>query len=177
MLFMSSAIAIMIMLVTFTTFSNNSAAFASEEDDSSNGGENTISCGEPLTVITKKHRDAEIPPVARAIVNDETKNFQCEESEGDKDKIKLKEGDKVTVIAQNGRVELQADGIFFFEEGNFFRDRVFVDTAERISDQEIKFEVPDDIDKDIDSIIFNGLLRGDEDDRIDYISNNVKVRG
>ena len=66
-------------------------------------------------------------------------------------------------------------GIFLFEEGFFFRDRVFVD-AERISDQEIKFEVPEDVDKDIDSIIFNGLVRGDEDDSIDYISNNVKVR-
>jgi len=72
-------------------------------------------------------------------------------------------------------VELQAGGIFLFEEGFFFGDRVFVDAAERISDQEIKFEVPEDVDKDIDSIIFNGL-RGDEDDSIDYISNNVKIQ-
>jgi|SRR5215208_461552 hypothetical protein len=138
--------------------------------------QNTIDCGEPLTIITKKNRAAEIPPVSRIIVNDETKRFQCEENEGKEDKINLKEGDKVRVIAQNERVKLQADGIFLFEEGFFFTDRVFVDTAERISDQEIKFEVPEDVDKDIDSIIFNGLVRGDEDDRIEYITHNVKVR-
>jgi hypothetical protein len=108
---------------------------------SSDDGENTISCGEPLTVITKKNRDAEIPPVSRAIVNDELKHPQCEESEGNEDKIKLKEGDKVRVIAQNDQVQLQADGIFFFEEGSFDGERVFVD-AEHVSDQEIKFEVP-----------------------------------
>jgi hypothetical protein len=66
--------------------------------------------------------DAEIPPVTRVIVNDDAIHFQCEENEAKDDKIKLREGDKVRVIAQNEQVELQADGIFLFEEGFFFTD-------------------------------------------------------
>ena len=165
----------MTTLLGLVSIGNHSLALAGSEDNNGDNGENTIDCGEPLKIITKTNKDAEIPPVTRAIVNDDIRHFQCEDNEGKDDKIKLREGDKIRVIAQNERVELQADGIFLFEEGFFFRDRVFVD-AERISDQEIKFEVPEDVDKDIDSIIFNGLVRGDEDDSIDYISNNVKIQ-
>ncbi len=171
----SLVIAIMTILLGLVSIGNHSLALAGSEDNNSDDGENTIDCGEPLKIITKKNKDLEIPPVTRDIVNDDIRHFQCEDNEGKDDKIKLREGDKVRVIAQNERVELQAGGIFLFEEGFFFGDRVFVDAAERISDQEIKFEVPEDVDKDIDSIIFNGL-RGDEDDSIDYISNNVKIQ-
>src|ERR671911_1614854 len=156
----SMVIAIMTILLGLVSIGNHSLALAGNEDNRDDG-ESTIDCGEPLKIITKTNKDAEIPPVTRAIVNDDIRHFQCEDNEGKDDKIKLREGDKVRVIAQNERVELQTGGIFLFEEGFFFGDRVFVDTAERISDQEIRFEVPEDVDKDIDSIIFNGL-RGDE---------------
>ena len=77
---------------------------ASKEGNNGDDEGNTIDCGKSLTIMTKKNRDAEIPPVSRVIVNDEEKHFQCEENEGKEDKIKLKEGDKVRVIAQTPMV-------------------------------------------------------------------------
>jgi hypothetical protein len=54
-------IAIMIMLLTLLYIGNNSMALASKEDNNSDDEGNTIDCGEPLTIITKENRDAEIP--------------------------------------------------------------------------------------------------------------------
>ena len=176
MLLKNLVTAISIMLLAPLSIGNYGLAHADKENNNSEDEENTIACGEPLTIITKKNRAAEIPPVSRFIVNDRLERFQCTENEGKEDKINLKEGDKVRVIAHFERLQLQADGIFLFEKESFFTDRVFVTDKERISDQEIKFKVPEDVDKDIDSIKFDGLVRGDEDDRIEYMTHNLKVR-